>query len=107
MHVARSGTTDSGRRLVFGIQGMHCASCVARVETALAEVSGVREVQVDLATGQALVLCDGQSAPVDALLAAVGRLGFQGPRWHRPVRRRITRWIICGRNRASGGGGWW
>ncbi|MCZ7585304.1 MAG: cation transporter [Deltaproteobacteria bacterium] len=37
------------------IEGMHCASCVARVEAKLAAVEGVRSAAVNLATGQAAV----------------------------------------------------
>jgi Cu+-exporting ATPase len=59
---------------------MHCASCVARVEAALTETAGVRQVHVDLATGQASVVCDVPTAAVPALLAAVARAGFRASR---------------------------
>ena len=38
------------QRLDLPIGGMHCASCVARVEQALQSLSGVQEAQVNLAT---------------------------------------------------------
>lgn len=41
--------------LVFEIEGMHCASCVARVESALKRVEGVAEARVNLATARATV----------------------------------------------------
>ncbi len=37
-----------GRRVVLPVRGMHCASCVLKVETALKRLDGVREVGVDL-----------------------------------------------------------
>ena len=37
-------------RLELAIEGMHCASCVSRIEKALAEVAGVEEASVNLAT---------------------------------------------------------
>ena len=37
------------------IQGMSCASCVARVERSLANVPGVQDVSVNFATEQASV----------------------------------------------------
>ena len=40
----------------LSIGGMHCASCVARVEDALGGVSGVHEARVNLATERALSL---------------------------------------------------
>ena len=43
----------------IGIGGMTCASCVARVERALAKVPGVESVSVNLATESAHVtVCD-------------------------------------------------
>ncbi|WP_334135750.1 heavy metal translocating P-type ATPase, partial [Tepidimonas sp.] len=40
----------------LGIDGMTCASCVARVERALQRVPGVQQASVNLATGQARVI---------------------------------------------------
>ena len=61
------------------IEGMHCASCVGKVENALVEVPGVLDVSVNLATGQALVRhALGQVEPGE-LRAAVERAGFSAP----------------------------
>lgn len=38
----------SSRRVVLPVQGMHCASCVAKVEAVLARIEGVSAVSVDL-----------------------------------------------------------
>jgi Cu+-exporting ATPase len=45
-------------RAAFSVRGMHCASCVARLEQALARVEGVEDARVDLATEEALLLVD-------------------------------------------------
>ncbi|MDO9638232.1 MAG: heavy metal translocating P-type ATPase [Pseudotabrizicola sp.] len=60
------------------VEGMTCASCVGRVERALAAVPGVVSASVNLATEQAEVVSAG---PVDraALVAAVDRLGYSVP----------------------------
>lgn len=58
----------------FGIAGMTCASCVARVEKALKAVPGVVEASVNLATEKASV--QGSAAPA-TLLAAVERAGYE------------------------------
>jgi len=55
------------------IDGMTCASCVARVEKALAHVTGVTGASVNLATEKARI--DG-AAPPAALLAAVEAAGY-------------------------------
>src|SRR5688572_27370214 len=59
----------------FPVEGMTCASCVARVERSLAAVPGVSEVSVNLATEAATVHAD-MSVPIDALRAAVEKAGY-------------------------------
>ena len=44
------------REWSFPVQGMTCASCVARVERSLAAVQGVTEASVNLATEKARVV---------------------------------------------------
>ncbi|HEX7388327.1 MAG TPA: heavy metal translocating P-type ATPase [Castellaniella sp.] len=59
------------------IEGMTCASCVRRVETALAKVPGVQTASVNLATRQArVVLADASTGP-DALITAVNKRGYE------------------------------
>lgn len=57
------------------IEGMTCASCVGRVEAALARVEGVSDVSVNLATERADIHL---ANPVDrmALIQAVEKVGF-------------------------------
>ena len=67
------------RQIKFPVDGMTCASCVGRVERALAAVPGVATAQVNLATETALV----EAAPATeaaALWAAVERAGYAVPR---------------------------
>jgi Cu+-exporting ATPase len=59
----------------FPIEGMTCASCVARVERSLSAVPGVAEAMVNLATEGATVRAD-TSVPLDALRAAVEKAGY-------------------------------
>ena len=64
----------SGATMDLPITGMSCASCVARVERALAKVPGVQNVAVNLATERARVTVAGADAA--ALVAAVERAGY-------------------------------
>ena len=60
------------------IEGMTCASCVGRVEAALAKVEGVGSVSVNLATERADIRPAG---PIDrmALIQAVEKVGYDVP----------------------------
>ena len=52
----RDGTAEvAGDAVAFDIEGMSCASCVARVERAIRALPGVAEVAVNLATERASV----------------------------------------------------
>jgi heavy metal translocating P-type ATPase len=63
--------------LSIDIEGMTCASCVARVEKALLKVPGVTSATVNLATERATVQASGDDA-VDALVKAIERAGYKG-----------------------------
>ncbi len=57
----------------LNISGMTCGHCQTAVTKALQGVPGVKDVQVDLQTGTAVI--EGQ-ADVQALIAAVGEEGY-------------------------------
>jgi heavy metal translocating P-type ATPase len=67
------------RDVVLDIDGMTCASCVAKVERALHRVDGVDQTVVNLATRTASVR--GSGADMEALVGAVQRVGY-GARPH-------------------------
>jgi Cu+-exporting ATPase len=63
----------------FRIDGMTCASCVARVESALRRVPGVGEASVNLATESATVQVEA-ATPAASVVAAVRAAGYDVPR---------------------------
>jgi Cu+-exporting ATPase len=63
-------------RVLLDIEGMHCASCVSRVERALASVPGVRDVRVNLATEQASLEATNGHVDDAKLIAAVAAAGY-------------------------------
>ena len=58
------------------VEGMTCASCVARVEKVLANSPGVSSVTVNLATEKATVRFDPATVTPDALAATVADAGY-------------------------------
>ncbi|MBX9933395.1 MAG: cadmium-translocating P-type ATPase [Methylobacterium sp.] len=53
--IDRAGYSVTETTTTVGIEGMTCASCVARVEKALTKVPGVVSASVNLATGEATI----------------------------------------------------
>src|SRR6056297_3731014 len=58
------------------IEGMHCAGCANSVESALAEVKGVKSASVNLATEKALVEFENGSIDEQSLRKAVQDAGY-------------------------------
>jgi Cu+-exporting ATPase len=66
-------------RYTLQVAGMTCASCVARVEKALARVEGVFSASVNLAAGSATVTVDPSKAGPAELAGAVRNIGYEVP----------------------------
>src|SRR5512139_4036530 len=66
-------------RWTLPVSGMLCASCVARVEKALARVEGVESASVNLAAGTATVTVDPQKVGPWRLVAAIRDTGYEVP----------------------------
>lgn len=61
--------------MVLTIEGMMCAHCAGRVQSALQEVAGVKKVQVNLAAKEASV--EGDNLSEKALRSAVEKAGYR------------------------------
>ncbi len=75
--VEKAGYSVPREQLDLHIDGMTCATCVARVEKALKSVPGVLEASVNLAGSTAMVSRLGGTARTPALLQAVQRAGYE------------------------------
>ncbi|MBX9789310.1 MAG: heavy metal translocating P-type ATPase [Pirellulales bacterium] len=71
-----TGAGDNRSELLLDIDGMHCASCVGRVENALTSVPGVERARANLATEQASVVFDSSRASVAEMEQAVEAAGY-------------------------------
>lgn len=60
----------------LAISGMSCASCVSRIDRAVAKIPGVQSVSVNLATERATVTYLADMVAVQALTAKIAQLGF-------------------------------
>ena len=68
--------TDIFSTRTFSLGGMHCQSCVGRVETALSRIPGVAEVRVNLAEQKAEIRFDSEKVGLVNLKAAVEAEGY-------------------------------
>ncbi|MGN5764137.1 heavy metal translocating P-type ATPase [Acinetobacter calcoaceticus] len=71
-------TSSNNMNVSLQVEGMTCASCVGRVETALKKVDGVQSASVNLATERADITL---AKPVDrqVLIQAIERTGYDVP----------------------------
>jgi copper-transporting P-type ATPase V len=69
-------TKDSDQELRFDVDGMTCASCARRVESALAKSPGVNEASVNLALEKAAVKAE-PSVDESDLVSAVESVGYK------------------------------
>ncbi len=74
LHETKAGVlmTQSHR---FRIEGMYCAACVARIETALRKLPGVSEVAVNLATNEGRIVHG--TGPIPDVASALVEIGYR------------------------------
>ncbi|SUA59641.1 heavy metal translocating P-type ATPase [Oligella urethralis] len=67
----------SNTHLSMTIEGMTCASCVARIERLVGRMEGVAAINVNLATERADIVLDATApAEIDAIKAVIHKAGF-------------------------------
>jgi copper chaperone len=60
----------------YTVQGMTCGHCVSSVTEEVSQIDGVREVDVDLASGKVTVISD-EPVTEDAVRTAVTEAGYE------------------------------
>jgi len=60
----------------YTVQGMTCGHCVSSVTEEVSQIDGVREVDVDLASGKITVISD-EPVTEDAVRTAVTEAGYE------------------------------
>ncbi|HCY62189.1 MAG TPA: copper-transporting ATPase [Oxalobacteraceae bacterium] len=79
--IEKAGYAIEEEEVDLAIEGMTCASCVARVEKALKKVPGVIAAEVNLATETARVTVN-RGLAAETLLQAVEKAGYHARRAH-------------------------
>jgi copper chaperone CopZ len=63
-------------KLTLVIEGMHCQSCVGKVQETLNQLENVNEVSVDLKSGYADISFNGEIPSEKTLRRAIDKTGF-------------------------------
>jgi copper chaperone len=71
------GTSAMANTTVYTVSGMHCEHCVAAVTEEISQLSGVEQVNVEMAGGESTVAVTSVAPlPEDAVRAAVDEAGY-------------------------------
>ena len=70
-------SSDEPTTVSFAVEGMHCASCVARIEKSLKALPNVVDARVNLATERATVETKAPAPSFDRLARAVEQAGYK------------------------------
>lgn len=65
------------QKITAHVSGMHCASCVARIEKTLGKQSGVQAVSVNFATEEARFTLDASQTDIGTLSKAIEPMGYR------------------------------
>ncbi|HAB50640.1 MAG: copper-translocating P-type ATPase [Ignavibacteria bacterium RIFOXYB2_FULL_35_12] len=69
--------TSNVERIIAPVEGMTCASCVARVEKSILKVEGVKNVSVNLATEKAMIELETGKVNLDKIAETVEAAGYK------------------------------
>jgi len=75
--MSESATAPAQQSLLCEIQGMHCASCVARIEKVVGSLEGVANVSVNLATREGRIIYDPQRVSAEQIIQHINEIGFE------------------------------
>lgn len=65
------------QKITSHVSGMHCASCVARIEKTIEKQRGVQAVSVNFATEEARITLDDSQTDLDTLSKAIEPMGYK------------------------------
>ena len=68
---------NHSKRTVIKIGGMHCAGCVSSIQGFVSELSGVKRVEINLATEKASIEYDPAQVKLDTIEKAIQEIGYK------------------------------
>ncbi len=68
---------NAGDKLDLPIKGISCASCVAKIEKGLSELTGVIDAKVNFATERAAITLDTNQVHVGDIIRTIQDLGYE------------------------------
>ena len=72
-----SPAEENLKKAVIPLEGVHCASCVSRIETGLGKVPGLKRVSVNLPSRTAFILYDPAALKPADITARIAELGYK------------------------------
>ena len=75
--IAKAGFSVRSEVIDLDITGMTCAACSARLERVLGKLPGVESAAVNLATERASITVPAGAVPIESLIGAVKKAGFE------------------------------
>lgn len=77
---SRETTGPNGSTIAWKVDGMDCASCVAKIQTALGKLPGISDIKVSTMTETLSVMLDEAQTSADAVERRVSALGYTATR---------------------------
>ena len=75
--IAKGENISKGQKISLNIQGMACEGCVSRVKTTLNNLDCVKDVEVELSTKKATLICTDETVDQAKFVQAIEKLGFK------------------------------
>lgn len=75
--LATRHSSPSLTTVMLPIQGMHCASCVNRIQTNLSKLNGVGSASLNLATETATIAFDESKISIESIKKSIEEIGYQ------------------------------
>jgi len=72
-----STTSNTTKRTVIKIGGMHCAGCVTAIQGYVSDLPGVSKVEVNLANEKAALEYDQSKVKLDTIEKAIEEVGYK------------------------------